>query len=103
MTICTIDKWMAGDWHTCLFQATTDLVGETTFGLLVGAALWTALYLAGGGRSTAPTVVVILLATIMFPVLPNAFVGIAWSVLVVGAVAAVVQIAQKYVLSPGTM
>lgn len=100
---CSIDKWISGDWHFCLFDPVVSLVGEGIFGLLIGAAVYTGLYMAGNGQPTAPTVVTILLATIMFPALPQAYVGIAWSVLVVGAAAAILQVMQKYVLSPGTV
>lgn len=99
---CDISRWINGDWHTCLFQPVTGLVGEATFGVLVGVGLWAALYLAGGGRTTTPTVVCILVATILFPALPSGFAGIAWSVLLVGAAAALLQGMQKYVLSPAT-
>lgn len=102
MSSCSIDKWLSGDWHTCVFQPTVDLVGEPTFGLLIGVGLYASLYFAGGGNPTTATVVCILVATIMFPALPSAYAGIAWTVLVVGAAAAVLQIMQKYVLSPAT-
>jgi hypothetical protein len=102
MASCDINQWINGDWFTCLFDPTVTLIGEPMFGLLIGAAVWTSFYLAGGGSSAAPTVVCILLASIMFPTLPSAYVGIAWSVLLVGAAAAVFQSMQKYVLSPAT-
>jgi len=102
MQSCAVSEWINGNWHSCLFDPVTSLVGEPTFGLLVGAGLWTAFYLAGNGSMTTPTVVTILLATVMFPVLPSAFSGIAWTILVVGATAALVQLGQKYVLSPAT-
>jgi len=102
MAACSVSQWINGAWHTCLFQGVTSVVGEATFGLFVGLAVYVSLYLAGGGRASTPTVVCILLATILFPALPQAYVGIAWSVLVVGAAAAILQVAQKYVLSPAT-
>ena len=88
-TSCGVDTWIGGDWHRCLFEPITALVGEATFGVLIG-------------RTTTPTVVTILLATLMFPVLPSGFNGIAWSVLLVGAAASMLQVLQKYVLSPAT-
>jgi hypothetical protein len=99
---CGIDKWIAGDWHNCIFSPVVGLVGEGIFGVLIGASLWIALYFAGGGSTTTPTVVTILLATIMFPVLPASYYGIAWSMLLVGAAAAILQSMQKYALSPST-
>lgn len=99
---CDTSQWINGDWHSCLFDPVVSLIGEGTFGLLVAAGIWTALYLAGNGSTTTPTVVMILLATITFPVLPAAYSGIAWSILLVGAAAAIMQAMQKYVLSPAT-
>jgi len=101
-TSCSVDTWIGGDWHRCLFEPITALVGEATFGVLIGVGIYASLYLAGGGRTTTPTVVTILLATLMFPVLPSGFNGIAWSVLLVGAAASMLQVLQKYVLSPAT-
>ena len=101
-TSCGVDTWIGGDWHRCLFEPITALVGEATFGVLIGVGIYASLYLAGGGRTTTPTVVTILLATLMFPVLPSGFNGIAWSVLLVGAAASMLQVLQKYVLSPAT-
>lgn len=99
---CSIERWVQGDWHTCLFDPTVSLIGEGTFGVLVAAGVWTALYLAGNGSPTTPTVVMILLATIAFPVIPAAYSGVAWSILLVGAAAALLQTMQKYVLEPAT-
>jgi len=100
---CKPSAWINGDWTTCLFGPVSNLVGEGVWGILVGAGLWAALYFAGNGNATTPTVVTILLASVLFPLLPGQFAGIAWSVLVVGAVAAAIQVAQKYVLSEGTI
>lgn len=99
---CDISGWINGNWHTCLFDPVVSLVGEGTFGLLIASGLWVALFLAGGGSATTPTVVMILLATIAFPVIPAAYSGIAWAILLVGAAAAVMQTMQKYVISPAT-
>jgi hypothetical protein len=99
---CDISRWIQGDWHFCLFSPVVDLVGEPTFGLIVGAGLWAALYLASGGESSTPTVVVMLLGTIMFPALPAQFTGVAWSILVLGAAAALLQVLQRYLLDPST-
>jgi len=103
LQVCKPTGWINGDWQSCLFGPTTSLIGEGVWGLLIGAGLWTALYLAGGGSSTTPTVVTIILASILFPTLPAAYSGIAWSILVVGAVGAAMQALQKYFLSEGTI
>lgn len=99
---CSVDQWILGDWFNCLFEPTAGLIGIPTMGFLIGSGLWAALYLAGGGRTTTPTIVLILLATALFPLIPDGFNGLAWSVLLVGATAAILQSMQKYVLSPAT-
>jgi hypothetical protein len=43
-----------------------------------------------------------LLASALFPLLPGDLRGIAWAVLFVGAAAAILQSAQKYLLNPST-
>lgn len=99
---CGVSDWVAGDWHRCLFEPVVSVIGEPIFGLLVGGGVYLALYLAGGGRASAPTVVTILVASLLFPLLPGQFSGIAWSVLFVGATAAIFQSLQKYLLNPST-
>jgi hypothetical protein len=99
---CGTNEWIAGEWHRCLFEPTTSLIGEPTFGVLIGIGIYGSMYVAGGGDMTTPTTVTILLATLMFPLLPGGFNGIAWAVLLVGAAAAILQVMQKYVLSPAT-
>jgi hypothetical protein len=99
---CTVNEWLAADVHRCVFTPVTGLIGEGVFGLLVGSVLYLALYIAGNGDMTVPTVVCILVATLAFPILPNQFNPIAWSVLLVGAAAAVLQVLQRYVLDPST-
>jgi hypothetical protein len=100
---CDINTWIDGTWHRCIFDPMTALVGEGLFGLLIGAGLWAGLYFGGGGSPTTPTVVVIIVSTLLFPILPEAYVGIAWSMLVVGAAAVALQTLQKYVFDPTTM
>lgn len=100
---CGVDGWLSGSWGDCIWQPVTGLLGAPVFGLLLGTAIYGSLYIAAGGRATTATVVTILLASVLFPVLPSAYLGIAWTVLFVGAVAALLQAGQKYVLSPSTM
>lgn len=103
LQVCQPTRWINGDWQSCLFGPTTALVGEGVWGLMIGAAVWTALFLAGGGAPTTATVVTILLASVLFPVLPGAYVGVAWTILAVGGTAALLQVMQKYVLAEGTV
>jgi hypothetical protein len=102
LQFCDMDRWLNGEAHACVFDPAVGLIGEGIFGILIGGGLYLALYFAGGGRATTPTVVTVLLAALLFPVLPGAYVGIAWSMLLVGAAAALLQTFQKYILSPST-
>jgi hypothetical protein len=99
---CSSDEWLKGNAGPCLYEPITQIAGEGFFGLMIGGAVFLSLYFAGGGRTTTATVVTILLASAMFPLLPGDFQGIAWAVLFVGGAAAVLQSAQKYLLSPST-
>jgi len=99
---CRMDRWIAGDWHQCVLEPVPGLVSDGIFGLFVAIALYGGLYLAGGGKSTTPTVVTILVASVMFATLPAAYRGLAWSVLLLGGAAALIQAFQKYMLDPTT-
>lgn len=100
--VCDPEAWFTGDWHSCIFEPVPALIGEPAFGMIVGGAMFVALYFAGGGRTATPTAITILLATVLFPLLPGDVRGIAWTILFLGAVAAGVQVAQKYILNPST-
>lgn len=99
---CGATDYIQGDWHRCTFEPVVSIIGEPLFGLLLGGVVYLSFYLAGGGRTAAPTVVTILLAALLFPILPGQYVGIGWATLFVGAAAAIFQTLQKYVLSPAT-
>lgn len=99
---CGLSNWLAGNWGDCLIDPVIGLTSPGIFGLLVAAAIFASLYFAGGGSLTTPTVVSILFGGVLVPVLPSQFAGIAWAVLFVGGVAALVQVGQKYLLEPST-
>lgn len=100
--VCGLDKWIAGEWHRCLFEPVTALTGDALFGLMVGSGLWIAFYFAAGGSIAAPTAALILVASLLFPILPGSFIGIAYGVLLIGVAAAVLNVMQRYVLNPST-
>jgi hypothetical protein len=100
--VCGVNEWATGDWHNCVFEPVPAIIGDGAFGLVVGAGVFLAFYLAGGGRMPAPTAITIILATFLFPLLPGSLGSIAWAVLFIGGTAAAVQAAQKYVLNPTT-
>jgi len=99
---CGLDPWLSGNWGQCIINPVKGLIGAGFFGLLIAIAVYGGLYFAGGGDSTTATVVTLLVATALFPVLPGAYRGIAWTILLVGGAAAIFQSLQKYVLSPAT-
>jgi hypothetical protein len=100
--VCAPEDWFLGDWHNCVFDPVPSLIGEPAFGMIVGGAVFVGLYFAGNGRMATPTAITVLLATTLFPLLPGDIRGIAWTVLFIGAVAAGIQVMQKYVLNPST-
>jgi len=102
LNACGTSDWLSGDWGPCLYEPVTTVAGEGFFGLVIGGSVFLSLYFAAGGRATTATVVTMLLAGALFPVLPGQYVGIAWTVLFVGAAAAILQSAQKYILNPST-
>jgi hypothetical protein len=100
--ICSQADWLTGDWHACFIDPMTGIVGVGLFGLLVGGALWTSLYFAGGGSTATPTAVCILVGSALFPILPGGMVGVATGAITIGVAAAFFQVLQKYVLNPST-
>ncbi len=99
MAPCEISAWATGDWHRCMFSPEVLGAPETVFGLIVAGGLLASFYIAGRGIAT-PTVLLILLSSIMIPVLPGAYVGIANAIAVMGVTSAVFLLLQKYVMSP---
>jgi hypothetical protein len=103
LQICTTEEWLLGEWHSCIFDPMTGIVGEPLFALLVGSAMWTSLYFAGSGGMATPTAVTILVGAILFPILPGGMVGVAYGAVTIGVAAAFFQVLQKYVLNPSTV
>jgi hypothetical protein len=99
MAPCDISAWITGDWSRCLFDPAVIGAPTTVFGLIVGGGVMFSFYVAGRSIAT-PTVLLILLSSILIPVLPGAYVGIANGLAVVGVMAAVFALLQKYVMSP---
>jgi hypothetical protein len=100
--ICSVGDWLTGEWHSCMIDPVVGVTGVALFGLLVGSAMWISLYFAGGGDTSTPTAVTILVGSVLFPILPGGMVGIAYGALTIGVSAAFFQVLQKYVLNPTT-
>lgn len=93
-----IDQFGSGDWEEAIFGGVTSLIGEGTFGVLVGATLIVAFYLAGDRGLAAPSVATTLLGAMMFPILPGGFQGIAWAVVFIGLSGGFFAVLREYAL-----
>lgn len=88
-----------GDLLECaLNDLTAATSGEPLFGVLVGGAVIFSMYLAGNGHPAPPTVVTILLGSIMVPLLPGSYTQIAYTIVVLGLAFGVISIGGRYVL-----
>ena len=84
-----------------LFQWAIDniyasLGGEALGGTLITGAILVSLYLAGSRSFATPAVVLILLGGIMLPLLPGGLAQIGTTVMLLGLVAAILAVAEKY-------
>lgn len=87
----------------CLTDQYASAFGsEGLFGLLIGAVLFMAFYVAGDGDMATPTVALILTGSVLMPTLPGQYSQIGMYVVVIGLGAALWQVIQKYTLSPAT-
>lgn len=73
--------------------------GEAMFGLLLGAVIFLAFYVASNGDLATPTVALILTGTVTVSMVPGNYGEIAYGIVVIGLAAALWQVMQKYVLS----
>jgi hypothetical protein len=75
--------------------------GEALFGILVGGAILLAFYIGGDRDLATPTVLTILLGSVLIPMLPGQYQQIGLSVIIVGIAAGIMAIANRYVLRLG--
>jgi hypothetical protein len=94
----TLDEFGSGDWNTAVFSGIVDLIGEGTFGVIVGAVVIVSLWLGGDRGLAAPSVATILLGALMFPILPSNFVGIGWAVVFVGLAGGFFAVLREFAL-----
>lgn len=97
---CSSSDWASGDWFRCTFEPAVQTAGEPTVGMLLGGTIVFAMYLAGGGLA-APSVITILLAAALVPLLPGGLVGIAAGVAFIGLVGTLIGVGRRYVLPQG--
>lgn len=95
--------WFGGDALACaLDKMTAAFGGPGVFGLLVGAVLFAALYIASDGDLTAPTVALVLGGTVLIPMVPGGYQSIGSAIVLIGLASALWQVMQKYVLRGAT-
>lgn len=95
--------YFGGDGLTCLLdQYVSALGGEALFGVIMGAVIFVAFYVASEGDMATPTVALVLTGTVIVPMVPGNYGDIGMGVVVIGLTAALWQAVQKYVLSPAT-
>lgn len=98
---CGINKWITGDWHNCLFSPVANGIGEPLFGLIIGGVTIFGLFLAGSGDVDTPAVVTIMFGGLLTAVLPGGMVQVAFGVAFVGVLAALMSVANRYILGRG--
>lgn len=92
--------WFSGNALSCLLDILVDgFGGPALFGLLAGAAIFVAFYIAADGSLATPTVALILTGTVFLPMVPGDYQSIAGGVVLLGLAAAVWGVLKTYVLS----
>lgn len=91
--------YFGGDALSCLLDQLVGAFGQSLFGLLAGAVLFYAFYIASEGDMATPTVALVLTGTVFVGMVPGQYQSIAMGVVVVGLAVALWQVVKKYVLS----
>lgn len=92
--------WFSGDALSCLLATlVSGFGGPNLFGLLMGATLFVAFYVASDGSIAVPTVALILSGTVILPLVPGNYQSIAGGVVLIGLAAALWGVIKQYVLS----
>jgi hypothetical protein len=96
----SLDDYLGGG--DMLRAALDDLVwaagGEATFGVIVGGSIILAMWIAGDGDLSMPSVITVLFGGILFPILPPTYLTIARVVTFVGLTAGVLAAGEKFYL-----
>jgi hypothetical protein len=94
--------YFGGNALVCLLdQLTAAAGGPGLLGVMTGGVLFLTLYIAGNGSMATPTVAVILVGSALVPMVPGQYQQMAIAIVVIGLAAALWQILQQWVLSPG--
>lgn len=93
----------SGDALTWLLDTLVSAFGgPALFGLLLGAIIFVAFYVAAEGDIATPTVALILTGTVTISMVPGNYGQIAYGVVLIGVAAALWQVLQQYVMSGTT-
>ena len=82
------------DWAISNIYA--SLGGEALGGVFIGGAILISLYLAGSRSFATPAVVLILFGGILVPMLPGGMAQVATTIMLLGMVAAILAVAERY-------
>jgi len=75
------------------------LGGEALGGTLIGGSILVSLYLAGSRSFATPAVVLILFGGVLLPMLPGGLAQVASTVMLLGLVAAILAVAERYFIN----
>ena len=78
----------------------TDVLGEAVFALIIGFAVLAMLYYASDGRWSVPAVVLTLSGAWLTSQMPAQFGGMAQSLIIVGLIAGIFTVAERFFLRP---
>jgi hypothetical protein len=96
--ICTVANHRSAI-QDCFFPALSTAVGgESLLGLLGAGLLYAVVYVASGGDTATPTVLLLGVGTVLIGLLPAQYVGIAYALVIVGLAAAVWRVVKVFVL-----
>ncbi|KDE56678.1 hypothetical protein EL22_25245 [Halostagnicola sp. A56] len=85
-----------GAWMEIIIDVWGSFAGEALVGLLIGTALMIGMYIQSGDMAL-PTVVLILLSSVLFGVLPGDYQQTAIGIMVIGITAAIFEVFRRYV------
>jgi len=80
----------------------TAQLGGSVFALIIGFGVLVMLYYASGGRWGVPAVVLTLSGAWITSQIPPQYAGLAQSLIIVGLLAAVFTVAERFFLRPST-
>lgn len=83
-------------WLEIVIEIYANVAGDAWVGLILGAGLLFAMYVHSDDMAL-PTVVLILLSSVLFGVLPGDYQQTAWGVMIIGITAAIFEVFRRYV------